>query len=95
MKLTFIRCLYLILLKSRVSLFIIKIKGAKMDKPDYEMQAIDREIDNEHERHRNRLEQLRQRKQYLKNSRAKKREQEKRQRSYQECIDELLEILQS
>lgn len=64
-----------------------------MEKPDYEMNAIAREIDNENERHRNRLEQLRQRKQYLKDSRAKKREQEKRQKSYRECVDELSKVL--
>lgn len=64
-----------------------------MEKPDYEMEAINREVENENQRHRNKLEQLRQRKQYLKDCRTKKREQEKRQKSYKECVEELLCIL--
>lgn len=66
-----------------------------MEKTDYEIEAINREVENENRRHRDKLEQLRQRKQYLKDSRVKKREQEKRQKSYKECVYGLSIILQN
>lgn len=57
---------------------------------DYELEAIDRQIASENDRHRTKIEQLRQQKQRLKDRRAREKEQK---RTYKECIDEILEIL--
>lgn len=58
-----------------------------------ELELIDLQITRENENHRRRIEQLRQRKQQIKNMQAKKREQEKLQKTYRESINELLAIL--
>ena len=60
-----------------------------------ELETIDRQIASENDRHRNKIEHLRQQKQRLKTAQAKKREQENLQQKYRECINELYEILVS
>lgn len=60
-----------------------------------ELEAIDRQIAREQENHRRRIEQLRQQKQRIKDAKAKKREQEKLQKKYCECIKQLYCILVS
>ena len=63
--------------------------------PNTELESIDRQITSENDRHRNRVEQLRRQKQRVKDAQAKKREQEKLQKTYKECINDILAILVS
>lgn len=58
-----------------------------------ELESIDRQIASENDRHRQRIEQLRQQKQRVKNTLARKKDNEKIQKTYKECIYELLNIL--
>lgn len=58
-----------------------------------ELESIERQIASENERHRQRIEQLRQQKQRIKDTQARKREQEKIQKSYNETILELSSYL--
>ncbi len=58
-----------------------------------ELESIERQIASETERHRQRIEQLRQQKQRIKDTQARKREQEKIQKSYNETILELSSYL--
>lgn len=60
---------------------------------DNQLEVIDRLIAKEQENHRRRIEQLRQQKQRIKDAQAKKKEQEKLQKKYKECIEELYYIL--
>lgn len=58
-----------------------------------ELESIERQIASENERHRQRIEQLRQLKQRIKDTQARKREQEKIQKAYNETILELSNLL--
>lgn len=58
-----------------------------------ELESIERQIVSENERHRQRIEQLRQLKQRIKDTQARKREQEKIQKAYNETILELSNLL--
>lgn len=58
-----------------------------------ELEAIDRQISSENDRHRNRVEQLRRQKQRIKDAQVKKREQEKLHKKYKECINDIYELL--
>lgn len=60
-----------------------------------ELESIDRQIASENERHRQRIEQLRQQKQRIKNIHARKKDNEKIQKTYKECIYELVNIFVS
>lgn len=60
-----------------------------------ELESIDRQIASENDRHRQRIEQLRQQKQRVKNTLARKKDNEKIQKTYKECIYELLNIFVS
>ncbi len=61
--------------------------------PNPELETIDRQIASENDRHRQRIEQLRQQKQRIKNTLAHKKDNEKIQKTYKECINELNNIL--
>ena len=63
--------------------------------PNTELETIDRQIASENDRHRQRIEQLRQQKQRIKNTLARKKDNEKIQKTYKECINELVNILVS
>lgn len=58
-----------------------------------ELESIERQIASENERHRQRIEQLRQQKQRIKDTQARKQEQEKIKKSYNETILELSYLL--
>ncbi len=58
-----------------------------------ELKSIERQIASENERHRQRIEQLRQQKQRIKDTQARKQEQEKIKKSYNETILELSYLL--
>lgn len=58
-----------------------------------ELESIERQIASENERHRQRIEQLRKLKQRIKDTQARKREQEKIQKAYNETILELSNLL--
>ena len=58
-----------------------------------ELKSIDRQIASENDRHRQRIEQLRRQKQQIKNTQARKKDNEKIQKTYKECINELNNIL--
>ena len=58
-----------------------------------ELESIDRQIASENDRHRQKIEQLRQQKQRVKNTLARKKDNEKIQKTYKECIYELVNIL--
>ncbi len=58
-----------------------------------ELESIERQMASENERHRQRIEQLRQQKQRIKDTQARKREQEKIQKTYNETILELSNLL--
>lgn len=60
-----------------------------------ELESIERQIASENERHRQRIEQLRQQKQRIKNTLALRKDNEKIQKTYKECIYELLNIFVS
>ena len=60
-----------------------------------ELETIDHQIASENERHRQRIEQLRQQKQRIKNIQARKKDNEKIQKTYKECIYELVNIFVS
>lgn len=60
---------------------------------NHELELIDLQITRENENHRRRIEQLRQHKQRIKDTQARKREQEKLQKTYRENINELSIIL--
>ena len=60
-----------------------------------ELESIDRQIASENDRHRQRIEQLRQQKQRVKNTLARKKDNEKIQKTYKECIYELVNIFVS
>lgn len=62
--------------------------------PNPELETIDRQIASENDRHRQRIEQLRQQKQRIKNTLAHKKDNEKIQKTYKECINELNNILE-
>ena len=90
-RLTYILCRYLN--KNDLTL-LIKNKGVFMSE-NPELESIDRQIASENERHRQRIEQLRQQKQRMKDMQARKKDNEKIQKIYKECIYELLNILVS
>ena len=90
-RLTYILCRYLN--KNDLTL-LIKNKGVFMSE-NPELESIDRQIASENERHRQRIEQLRQQKQRIKNTLARKKDNEKIQKTYKECINELVNILVS
>lgn len=58
-----------------------------------ELETIDCQIASEKDRHRQRIEQLRRQKQRMKDMQARKKDNEKIQKTYKECIYELLNIL--
>ena len=58
-----------------------------------ELETIDRQIASENDRHRQRIEQLRRQKQRMKDMQARKKDNEKIQKTYKECIYELNNIL--
>ncbi len=61
--------------------------------PNTELETIDRQIASENDRHRQRIEQLRRQKQRMKDMQAHKKDNEKIQKTYKECINELNNIL--
>ena len=58
-----------------------------------ELESIDRQIASENDRHRRRIEQLRQQKQRIKDKRAREKEQKQLRTTYKECMQALAEIL--
>ena len=88
-RLTYILCRYLN--KNDLTL-LIKNKGVFMSE-NPELESIDRQIVSENDRHRQRIEQLRRQKQQIKNTQARKKDNEKIQKTYKECINELNNIL--
>lgn len=60
-----------------------------------ELETIDRQIASENDRHRQRIEQLRRQKQRMKDMQARKKDNEKIQKTYKECINELNNILKT
>lgn len=90
-RLTYILCRYLN--KNDLTL-LIKNKGVFMSE-NPELESIDRQIASENERHRQRIEQLRQQKQRIKNIQARQKDNEKIQKTYKECIYELVNIFVS